>query len=378
MGVLRFFLALSVVQYHIHGGNLAGLPFLNGNFAVQAFYLISGFYMALVLHEKYPVEKSSYFEFISNRCLRIFPAYFLVLFLTILLWLWADHQYGEIAGGTYTLWAKNWAHIEWQTKLFMVFSHLALLGQDAFFFLGLNQTGGLHFDPDFIASKNYFWNFMFIPPSWSLSLELYFYLIAPFLVRRSIPVLASMIALSLAVRYVLAHQFGWNGDPWSYRFFPSELALFLCGAGSYRVYRAIRSGKMDAQTIVGWLALSVGVGFALQVSNNLSLLGLVSDIPGERTAWLNVGLVVIVPLALPFLFKFTQHSKIDHHIGELSYPMYLSHTLVILAFYVMQVQNGIVRTAGILSVTLLLSAAIYWWVDRKMDDFRHRKLSSSN
>lgn len=377
MGMLRFFLALSVVQYHTHSGNLSGLPFLNGNFAVQAFYLISGFYMALVLHEKYLPGKSTYLEFIGNRFLRIFPAYFLMLLLVILLWIWAQSNYGESSGSTYYLWAQKWAQIDWQTKFFMVFSHLSLLGQDAYLFLGLDQAGGLHFDPNFIASRNNFHNFMFMPPSWSLSLELYFYLLAPFLVRRSVPALAAVIGLSLAVRYVLAYHFGWRSDPWSYRFFPSELALFLCGAGSYRVYRVMRSGKMGAQTFAAWLALGVAVGFALQVSNNLSLASLISDISGNLAVWLNVGFVIAVPLALPFLFKLTQHSKIDHHVGELSYPIYLSHIPVILLFHIMQIQNGTARTVGILVTTLLISATIYWLVDRKVDNFRHKKFSAA-
>lgn len=375
MGVLRFFLALSVIKFH--SGVLAGFPLLNGNFAVQAFYLISGFYMALVLHEKYQPGKATYFQFIGNRFLRIFPAYFLVLLLTVLLWIWADYYYGESAGGPFILWEQNWPQLDWQAKCFLVFSHLTLFGQDGYLFLGLNDAGGLQFDPNFWASGNAFWNFMFLPQGWSLSLELCFYLLAPLLVRRSVPVLAAMIILSLAMRYVLAQQLGWRGDPWSYRFFPSELALFLCGAGAYRVYRAARIGKMEASTWGGWVALGIAVGFALWVSNNLNFVLLMSNNSAEAATWLNAGFVVAVMLALPFLFRLTQHSRIDRHLGELSYPMYLSHMLVIWLFYLMDIPDGAGKNAGILSVTLLLSMALYWWVDRKMDDFRHRKLSGN-
>jgi peptidoglycan/LPS O-acetylase OafA/YrhL len=52
MGILRFILALSVVIFH--AGACWGVKMVQGQVAVQAFYLISGFYMALILNGKYP------------------------------------------------------------------------------------------------------------------------------------------------------------------------------------------------------------------------------------------------------------------------------------------------------------------------------------
>jgi len=75
MGSLRFFLAFSVAFAF-------GLPlgFPTSDIAVQSFYVISGFYMALVLNEKY--GPGSYWLFVSNRLLRLWPAYFVVLVLS--------------------------------------------------------------------------------------------------------------------------------------------------------------------------------------------------------------------------------------------------------------------------------------------------------
>ena len=47
---------------------------IRGYVSVQVFYIISGFYMALILNTKY-VGPGSYRVFIANRLLRIFPAY---------------------------------------------------------------------------------------------------------------------------------------------------------------------------------------------------------------------------------------------------------------------------------------------------------------
>ena len=76
MGTLRFLLALSVAY-----GHLTKLPsFPSSDVAVQSFFVISGFYMALVLNEKYGL--GSYWLFISNRLLRLWPAYAAVLILS--------------------------------------------------------------------------------------------------------------------------------------------------------------------------------------------------------------------------------------------------------------------------------------------------------
>jgi peptidoglycan/LPS O-acetylase OafA/YrhL len=82
MGLLRFILAIGVVFSHT--GMAWGFTTLGGSIAVQAFYIISGFYIALILNEKYIDQNNSYKLFITNRFLRIYPIYWLVLLLTVL------------------------------------------------------------------------------------------------------------------------------------------------------------------------------------------------------------------------------------------------------------------------------------------------------
>ena len=369
MGVLRLLLALSVVNAHgydLSGNNLFGFPMLLPDLAVQTFYMISGFYMALVLHEKYQPGNATYLEFITNRFLRIFPSYFVVLLLTIIV-LAIGWHYG-MQHRNFMLWSQNWLQLDWTAKFFLVFSHAALFGQDAYLFLALDKNGTLYFDPDFSTHNNEFWEFMLIPQAWSLSLELCFYLLAPFLVRRSAALLALMIVASLTIRIALIFWLGYKNDPWAYRFFPSELALFLCGAAAYRVYRALLTGKMDVKTWIGWSALGIVASIAL----------LVSRYPGETVIWLNVSFVVAVILIMPFLFKFTRRSKIDHFAGELSYPIYLCHMLVIWLFALMQIPQGIELSVSILLATLLLSIILYWGIDRNVDQFRHQKFAAAH
>ncbi len=70
MGILRILLAISVVL--AHSSSIFGFSLVGGQIAVQAFYIISGFYMALILNEKYIGANNSYKLFISNRFLRLY------------------------------------------------------------------------------------------------------------------------------------------------------------------------------------------------------------------------------------------------------------------------------------------------------------------
>ena len=51
MGIIRFLLALAVVAFHSQ--RILGLRLMGGNEAVEIFFIISGFYMSLILRGKY-------------------------------------------------------------------------------------------------------------------------------------------------------------------------------------------------------------------------------------------------------------------------------------------------------------------------------------
>ena len=78
MGIIRFLLAASVICAHfggIYGNNLIG-----GALAVQSFFLLSGFYIVLILEENFSVKSfQEYKSFLSSRLFRLYPAYWLSL-----------------------------------------------------------------------------------------------------------------------------------------------------------------------------------------------------------------------------------------------------------------------------------------------------------
>ena len=165
------------------------------------------------------------------------------------------------------------------------------------------------------------------------------------------------------MRLLLQFWFGLYGDPWSYRFFPSELALFLIGAIGYRVYR---SSPNAADPRLAWLyaILCTCTAVALLINRWHGM---------SRIA--SVGLLLMFVLAIPHLFRFTKSNSIDRILGELSYPIYICHFLVIWAIDSLGIVGlGIVRAVIIIVVTLMLSCVLYWGIDRPVDNWRHRQL----
>ena len=314
MGLFRLILALTVVIGHSGSPFLFGHRFTGGMVAVQAFFIISGFYMALILNKKY-VGKDSYKLFISNRFLRLFPAYWVVLLMTVGYLLWSGNHFFLL---------QYYESLDLYSFLFLTFTNLIILGQDLTVFLGLNiSTGTLYFVDNFHTTTPPVWKFLLIPQAWSLGVELMFYIIAPFLVRKSIYLILLILIVSLMLRVYIYLGMGWQRDPWTYRFFPTELALFMSGVISYKFYSLCRRYHLYDREIltskiflfIMWILLLAATLFFEFIS-----------ISGHSKFWLYYFLVVITT---PYVFILTKNSKIDSYLGDLSYPIYISHILVI-------------------------------------------------
>jgi hypothetical protein len=146
MGTLRLFLALSVAFGHF------GMPLglLTSDIAVQSFFVISGFYMALVLNEKY--EPGSYWLFVSNRLLRLWPTYAVVLVFSFAI-------------------ASNWRPIvslDLPSFLYFIASQILIVGQESYFFLFISN-GGFAFTLHPSGMLHLLYTFAPIPQAWGTS-----------------------------------------------------------------------------------------------------------------------------------------------------------------------------------------------------------------
>ncbi|MFB2919791.1 acyltransferase family protein [Aerosakkonema funiforme] len=310
MGFLRFILAVSVLIFHSHP--IAGIKLVGGQIAVQSFFIISGFYMALILTEKY-VGKGYYKAFMKSRLVRLFPAYWAVILVIAMFSLLHSYLLG---GGLFLQsWMANWQSVNIFSKIYLLFTNLFIFGQDIVMFLQLHQPDGwLSFTSNFTQSQPQVHTFLLIPQAWSLSIELLFYCIAPLLVRQSSFVIVILISLSLLLRITL-YSVGLNYDPWTYRFFPTELAFFLCGIISYRIYSKFKNHNFQRQNLL-YLTLFV---YGLTI--------LFPFMPGVVIKqWLYY---IMIMVSIPFMFIYTQRSRVDRLLGELSYPIYIAHVFVV-------------------------------------------------
>lgn len=299
-----------------------GFPLVPGDTAVQCFFAVSGFYMSLVLNGKY--AGTGYGLFISNRFLRLYPIYATVLIATLI----------------FT--ARGLPHLDALGWLYFAVSQITIFGQDAEMFLFVTGSGALAFTANFNLTSHNLFEYAPIPQAWTLGIELWFYLLAPFILRRSTSTLILILVASLLLRIFLQLAFGLGGDPWSYRFFPSELALFLLGAIAHRA---------DRKTlIITAMAVAVVLFF---------------NRPGGFSRAASVVFLAVAVSSIPWLFEISRKNEIDRFLGELSYPIYLVHFLVG-AF----VSDSRIALAG----TVVASVLLYALIDRPINRWRQSRL----
>lgn len=294
MGFLRWFLAISVLSSHSEP--ILGIKMLEPAWEpVKLFYVISGFYMALVLSTKY-TSKSSLRSFYFNRFLRLYPTYFIIGLLTIGAMLFFD------ARTLVELW-----HLPWSSFISVTASNLFLFGQDWLNFFHENPAGYFLPGPSLVY-ETLPARFNIIGVAWTLGIECTFYLFAPFFVRmKSLAIITIAAALLIIRNYALNH--GIDSNPWQYRFFPFELPLFLTGMIAYRIYIKIKDEKRWLYAYIGFFPII----FTL--------------LKGYYFCGLSLPCQVIL-YAIPILFWVSKNSKLDTWIGEFSYPIYISHFLI--------------------------------------------------
>ncbi len=362
MGILRFILAVSVVLFH--SSPILGFGFVGGQTAVQAFYIISGFYMTLILKEKYIGVNKSYKLFITNRFLRLYPIYWIVFVITIIYAL-VIMAYSESTNyGILSNYMKYYNSMGVGSLVFLIFTNSFLFLQDVLFFLGLDtSTGQFFFTTDFHQTNPYVNMFLIVPQAWTIGMEITFYLIAPFLVTKNLKIISALILASLLLRLVLRH-YGLVNDPWSYRFFPTELLFFMLGTVAYHAYLKIKDLKIQP------LYLKIIFGGLLALTLFFSFI----QVPASLFALKHPSYLVVFFVCLPFVFLLSKKWKRDSRIGDLSYPIYISHILLLTWLNDLNIfpdqYLGLVLTI----ITVLFSIALNKLVTNKIEGIRQRRL----
>jgi peptidoglycan/LPS O-acetylase OafA/YrhL len=350
MGLIRILLALAVVI--AHSAPIFGFAPITPEAAVEAFYIISGFYMSIILTSKYEPNRRGLLLFYQNRYLRLMPTYLVVFALTTL----AALAVGRTSYLHVSEILRIGSRMTWSTRIYLSAINLFVLGQDTAMFTAVDEvSGALRLCTDYTQVSLPAYKFLLVPQAWTIGVEFAFYAVAPWLVRAKARTVAVLVLAALVGRsFFYAH--GLNHDPWTYRFFPFELALFLAGNLAYRAYVRFRAVFRDARlqkVALGWTVASV----------------LLFQVVTLRDTIKYPLFFILFALALPALFDLTKNNNVDRNIGELSYPIYMAHLLVLRFCGWAGNLRGLAASVASIAFAALLVVI----VERPVDRFRQQR-----
>jgi peptidoglycan/LPS O-acetylase OafA/YrhL len=294
MGAIRLFLAFAVMLEHFNQQvlghrdmhmDLALVLNVSGGRAVLFFYIVSGFLMSFVLHEKYEPTRAGTNAFYRSRFLRIYPLWWTILaFCFLLYWLGANEAVPSNP-----------------------IPSISLLGLD--WIVSLRLFPSLDWSP--------------VPNSaaiaWTLGAEITFYLMAPWVLRSKIA--ASVLLIGSAAIRAMIFLTLTRGSPGyanlTMFFFPATLMFFLLGH-----FGAVIARQCQLNLFASLLFLIASAALSYYAENPVSVDGW----PAHLSA-------ICFALALPGIFHATKNSRVFNVLGDLTYPLYLTHSLVIAALF---------------------------------------------
>lgn len=293
---LRGISCLWIMFYHL--AVLLELPgqldlglFYRGMVPVYLFFILSGFVIAGLLVEK----QESYGEFIFRRFFRIWPVFVVLCTAAILL---------------LPLSLATLEQLNTQNKAIQQHVAIYQASQQHWLAHWLAHSSMLHgFFDDWLAWSSK----AFIPPGWTVTVEWQFYLVAPLLVASF---RYGLVLLVWGGFYLLRLQYGTATEgAWLFEYADS----FLLGIASYLAVK--RFGDSH-----GWQLFAAFVLLALFFySRNLAYAGHIA-----MCLWLGFMALLYCPWAS--LRRHSQRlfgSRILVFYGDISYPLYLLHMLVI-------------------------------------------------
>lgn len=303
-GLLRYILALMVFQTHIWR-----ITPWTGNYAVFTFFVLSGYLMTLVLNEQYASGRDGLSRFFVNRGLRIYPLYWIVIVMSVLICYYAPSVARQV-------------HPEF-----------SLPGNGSQWIMNIVIFGANH--P--VVST-------LIIPAWSLHIELVFYGLMGVLLSRSPWIALIWLVLSAGYAADSVMRFPSENQFWYYRYFPVAAGSlgFSLGACAYFVARRFKSlvgGKNQTAVIVLTVfvlnVLASGAvwkynraiytqGFYISLALSFFLVIMLGAVDTDRVpSWMR---------------------KADGFLGDLSYPLFLVHIpvaalVVIIGFHSVRPTN---------------------------------------
>jgi peptidoglycan/LPS O-acetylase OafA/YrhL len=385
---LRFIAALSVLVAHATNGVMTFEPkpalvnyFSQGpGIGMPLFFVLSGF----VIHYNYGHSfraacVAPLIDFFIARFARLYPLYLLLLAVFIL----NERLLPGILSGNYDLWVFPRYFMLWQAWLIE--------------YQGTTWFGHL-----------------LLPPAWSISVEVFFYMLYPllavYLLRIRAPSHAGLIFAALVIAYYIMiifcyHKFDalrlWGNDTFQINSDPQNALLgWLLNTGPIGRLFELLMGALAAQTylllrdrppskrenIVGSVGLLVTVCLAsvfyLGIQNN-PFLAFAGSYPGGLSPLLSVIIFCCARYRNPLSHALESRSMV--RMGEASYSIYLIHLFTLQLFnqqltFSYNAQNVVIWALvilGAISFTIVVSLGTYQVVEAPSRAYLRRTYGQS-
>jgi peptidoglycan/LPS O-acetylase OafA/YrhL len=313
-GCYRWFLATMVVMSHLAPVEYSAC----GYYAVFGFFCLSGYLMTYVLKDHYLLQPKGLRRYLANRALRIYPIYWLVAAFGFAMIYWLP----DIAKEVHPFMVMPDHPLHW-------FANSTLFG--------IILAYGIRIES------------IFVPPAWSLSIEMVMYLLLPFVVRNGF-LWVWWIGMCLA--FTAAHLIEGQGFYVRYFSYTGGMMPFALGSALY-----LFKDNLPALPHVAGIPLLV----ALAILNIFSW-----PIMGEHVLqegfyiMFALNLLAIHYLSRIVINKQTRFERIDALLGGMAYPIFLVHVPLAVA-----IKSGIaagmtVKTFPFFFLCLPFVYAISW------------------
>lgn len=308
--------------------------FTEGYLGVSFFFILSGFILSYTYQEKIITGKVSNKEFIINRITRIYPLHILTLLISIPL----------------------------------VFVNIEGILNGIIQFV--NMFINIFLIQSFIPIKGIY--FGFNSPSWSISNELFFYLLTPYLFRNFINEIKTnrfILILGLMVVVIIGIQ----TIPISYHhsiFYINPIVRlldFIIGIYLYEIYKSnnIKGLNFTKSSLVEILSISLFIVFFY----------FHNDIPKVYRYsvyyWIPMLFIIYVFSVGKGLLSNMLSNRIFVYLGEISFGFYLIHLLVIKYFKILYYKldlnmSELTQVSIIFIISLLLSIISFQYYENKV------------
>jgi len=247
--------------------------------------MLSGYLMTLIMNDRYHYTINGISKYMTNRVLRIYPQYWVLLIITIIVLAYIpENQLNRINGALVLPKTVE----DWLANIFIL---------------------GLY--PESIAPMP-----RLIPQAWALHVELIVYILIGLFFGRS-KIIVTMWCAAGVLYHIAANIYGYP------RYSPVYAAslAFSLGAILYHYKESIFAVFQPSRK----LSISIWVLYLLYVF----IVGTVDFGKTKLYFYLNFPLFFICLLVLLNLnASFKKYIKIDRYLGDYSYPVYLSHWFI--------------------------------------------------